>query len=109
MDDSKMTISLFLGFLLTSELKMHLNKSAEWQNAKLHLADPSSALDPSNALKEVQYGNQTFVGIYLSEPKLSLKDIKKYESQLKMLLNRYCERLECSKLECSLFSQFFIR
>lgn len=97
----KTSVKLFLGCSLTSELKMHLNSSLEWQAGKIESGR-------SDLLKEVLYENQKFVGHYLEEGILTLESLKEHEGQLRLKINSYCTRLDCSKLKCFIFSQFFI-
>lgn len=97
----KTSTKLFLGCLLTSELKMHLNSNSEWQNSKTDSAEFS-------VLKEVLYENQKYIGFYLDEQKLTLETLKEHEEKLREQVHFYCQRLDCSKLKCFVFSQFFI-
>jgi hypothetical protein len=98
---NKTSTKLFLGCLLTSELKMHLNSSSDWQNAKM---EPQE----SCVLKEVLYENKKFIGFYLEEEKLTLKTLKEHECKLRTIIESFCHSLDSSKLKCSVFSQFFI-
>lgn len=105
MDESnikdKTSIKLFLGCSLTSELKMHLNSSVEWQNDKIDSKRP-------DLLEEVLYEKQKFVGLYLKEKSLTLESLKEHEATLRLKISSYCSRLDCTKLKCFIFSQFFI-
>jgi hypothetical protein len=97
----KTATKLFLGCSLTSELKMHLNSSPEWLDTKIDSTH-------SDALKEVPFENQKFVGLYLEEEKLTLDALKEHEAKLRLKIGSYCCRLDCSNLKCFIFSQFFI-
>ena len=98
---SKTTAKLFAGFLLSSELKMHLNSSTEWK---------SLAVTPENSqeFQLIQYDEKKFVGHYLPEEKLTLNEIKAYELQMTQKLLSYCPKLTGKHLKFSLLSQLFI-
>ena len=92
---------VFAGFLLSSELKMHLNSSTEWK---------SLVVTPENTqeFQIIQYDDKKFVGHYLPEEKLTLNEIKAYELQMTKKLLSYCPKLVDTHLKFSLLSQLFI-
>jgi hypothetical protein len=98
---SKASAKLFAGFLLSSELKMHLNSCPEWK---------SLAVTPENSqeFREIHYEDQHFVGHYLPEEKLTLTEIKAYEQQMTQKLLVYCPKFDSTHLKFSLLAQLFI-
>ncbi|MBA3238617.1 MAG: hypothetical protein H0T62_09775 [Parachlamydiaceae bacterium] len=93
---------LFAGFLMTSEIRMHLNKSPAWQNAQL-TPDENSC-----ELVEMRYGEGYSIGRYLAEEQLALSEIKDYEIAISQKLQEYCPKLETGHLKFYIYSQIFI-
>ncbi len=99
---SKTTTKFFAGFLLSSELNMHLKHSPTWKD--LSLLD-----EASQELKNIHYENHHYIGQYLDEERLSLPEIKAHESRISQKLLSYCPKLDISHLKFSLISQLFIQ
>lgn len=93
---------LFIGFLVTSELRMHLNNSQAWKNAQV---TPDHA---NHELFEVHYAEQDYIGCYLTQEKLTLTTLAELEKQMTEKLTVYCPKLDYSRFKCYIFSQFFI-
>ena len=86
---------IFLGYLLSSELRMHLNNSDEWKHGQ-------------STLKEVRFQENTFVGSFLEDNEFSLPQIQEYTQELKKELAIYCPNLNIDSLSPKLFSQIFV-
>lgn len=93
---------LFAGFLLTSEIRMHLNKSVSWKNAQL------SSDENSGELVEMRYGDSYSIGRFLAEEKLTLASLKDYQKEISQKLMEYCPRLDIGHLKFYVYSQIFI-
>ena len=104
MDDcseDKIGIKLFAGFLLSSEIRMHLNESPLWKR--------SSFQDKTEfPLLETHFYHQDYVGIFLEESFLSLSRAHQIEHSLRKLLAQYCVGLSIEGLSIALFPQVFI-
>lgn len=97
----KTTSRLFFGFLINSELRMHLNSSG-WDQIK------SSIEKNSVPLIEVNYKGKDYIGQYLQEVKLPFNSIANFERELIEKLQNLCPKLDCSQRKCSIFTQIFI-
>lgn len=94
------TLKLFAGFKVTSELRMHLNHSSLWKENEI--------LNKENSLKKVNFEDEEYLGLYLSVPFISLNEIAYLEDSLKQTLLEICPQYKQEKLILHLFSQPFI-
>lgn len=94
---------LFAGFMLTSELKMHLNESKTWKSAK------SIPTNDTDDLIETRYGKHHYVGLFLPEKLLPLGALKDYEKKIGQKLQHYCPQLDSIKMKFCVFSQLFVQ
>ena len=100
---NRITAKLFIGFLLTSEVKMHLNQSPTWKKSQVGRSDESSELI------EVRYEDHDYIGRYLKESKILLNDLKQYEQITTQQLQSYCPKLPMTSFKFSVFPQVFIQ
>lgn len=92
---------LFAGFLLSSELKMHLHSSPEWKTLAI-------MPEASQEFQEIHYDNLNYVGHYLAEEKLTIIEIKAHEVQMTQKLLSFCPKLDSTHLKFTILSQIFI-
>lgn len=97
----RVSIKLFAGILITSEIKMHLNQNSEWKNAQI------SAFHGSDDLIEVRHGKNEYIGCYLKE-RILLTEVTTYEEMVAEKLISYCPRLPRTSCQLYIFSQLFI-
>jgi hypothetical protein len=98
---SKISIRLFAGFLLSSEIRMHLHKSPIWKRSSFQDKETFPLL-------EVHFQHQEYIGIFLKEAFLPLTDVQEVEKSLRYLMTQYCINLSTEKLPIKLFPQIFI-
>ena len=99
---AKVTVMIFLGSLVTAELRMHLNTSIKWKHANiLHLADPAK-------LALIHFQGQDYIGCYRNNSALTLTQLKALEQQIQVTLRTYCPDLETEKMETFVFPQVLI-
>lgn len=91
-------IRIFLGCRQTKELKMHLNQSSLWKEAK----DLGSS-----HLVEVCWKEHDYIGMHVPSA-LPCKSIGEEESAIKSQLQLYCPKLILSKHPFYLFPQIFL-
>lgn len=101
-ENQQVKTKLFAGFSLTSEIRMHLSKSAAWKNAQL------TPQDNSSELVEMRYGDGYSIGRFLAEEKLTLAALKDHEKEISQKLLDYCPKLEIGHLKFYVYSQIFI-
>lgn len=88
---------IFLGCLLTSELKAHLNKSLAWKKEQ-----------PFSLLKLIHHQNQDYFGYFLEQSEFSFEDIAHKEAEFYQLLAIYCPKIIAEKVKVLLFTELFL-
>lgn len=101
-DRDKVFAKLFIGVLITSEVKMHLNQSSAWQNAQV--------INDSEAgeLVAVRFHDNDYLGCYAKVDKLAFSELKSYEKHVFDKLQSYCPDLQLKTHIVYFFSQIFI-
>ena len=98
---SKAEGKLFAGFLLTSELRMHLNSNPEWKNLSI-------MPEASKELLEVHYADHHYIGQYLKEDKLTSHEVKTYEDLLLKRLMTYSPKFNTAHLKFFVIAQLLV-
>lgn len=88
---------IFIGFLLSKEIKMHLSQSAAWKEAKLI---------GTQDLIEAKFEEKEYIGRSASAP-LSCTELKKIEEEIKSQFQLYCPKFNLDKQRTYLLSQLF--
>ena len=91
-------IQMFMGHILTKELKLHLKQSSHWKESKL--------LEHS-FLKETCWQGKEYIGCFFP-PLSTYSQLKEKEQQVRMQLQIYCPKLNLDKHSIYLFSQLFL-
>jgi hypothetical protein len=100
--ERRVTVKLFVGYPLTSDLRMHLKQSIAWKQAKI--LEDSDVRD----LVETHFQDKDYIGKYITQKNLTLPEIKAIESEVRESLLRYCSELAPESLKLYLFPQIFI-
>lgn len=87
----------FLGYILSKELKIHLNQNSKWKEHKL---------TGELLLTETYWQEKEYVGIFIPSL-LSYVQLKEKEKEVKSHLQSYCPKLNLDKHSVYLFSQLF--
>ncbi len=98
----KVTVRLFVGCPLSSEIKMHLHQSATWKHATI------LPLKNVGELIEVHYHGKDYLGCYLTEDRVTLQEIEAIEGPIKKRLKEYCPTFAAENIKVSIFAQVFI-
>lgn len=93
-----MQIRIFLGFEQNKAIKIHLNQSPLWKEAKLLGA---------SFLIEISHQEKNYIGCFIPEF-LSLLQIKEKEQEIRSQLQLYCPKLSLDKHHSYILSQLFI-
>lgn len=101
MSHKNIELRVFVGFQINSELRMHLNQSLPWKQAKIH---PSSTRE----LVEIHFHQKDYIGQFLSTNPIKLPEIKQIEMKIVQKLNSYCPQFASEKIRLLVFSQVFI-
>jgi hypothetical protein len=91
-------IRIFLGYLENKELKMHLNQSPIWQEAKML---------GLGGLIETRWQEEDYIGSFVPSF-LNYIQLKDKESEIKNQLQLYCPKLNIDRHPAYLFSQLFL-
>lgn len=96
---SALTLKIFVGFSLTSELKMHLYHSIAWKHAQIQ---------KEQELEEVHFHHKVFIGAYIDSKPLTINKLRQFETSLKEKLAAYCPSAGVEQLPICIFPQVFI-
>ena len=99
---SGIAVKLFVGCLLTGEGKLNLRNSLGWKQAKI-----SGQHHPLN-LQEIHYQNHEYLGIFVSEEYLTLKELKVFEERIRKAIEDYCPDLDQNTLKVVVFPQILV-
>lgn len=99
---SALSIRLFVGCPLNSEIKMHLNQSRQWKQTTI------SPHRNNKELIEIHHQGKDYLGYHLDLEKATLADLKQIEEHVKGQLQIFCPDLEIEKIKVCIFPQVFI-
>jgi len=89
---------IFLGFILTKEVNMHLNQSLIWKESKLI---------GNLSLSETEWQEKNYIGYFIPSL-LTYAQLKEKGEEIKTQLQIYCPKLNLDKHSIYLFSQLFL-
>jgi hypothetical protein len=102
-NNESLKIKLFMGYLITSDIRMYLKQSSIWKEAKI----TETAI--SRDLLETHFQNKDYIGKYLKQEHVTLKELRAYENSIFQSLLNYCAELSPeTHLKIYLFPQVFI-
>lgn len=100
-NENTVSVKLFVGFPLTSEIKMHLNRSQAWQQA--------SVLHPAERdLVEVHHHGQDYVGRFLPQDRVILSEVQDNDMRAKQALQHYCPECNLDGMTLRVLPQVFV-
>ncbi len=91
-------IRIFLGYIQTKEVKIHLNQSRNWKEAKLL---------GKATLIVVQQQEKDYIGLFIPSF-MTYAELKEKEKEVKTELYVYCPKINLDKHSAYLFSQLFL-
>lgn len=101
-DKSHIGAKLFVGCLMNGELRMHLNGSELWKQAKLQLKGTETTLT------QTHFEQHDYIGIFSAKNPLTVEELRTLETTLRSQLHLYCPKLDVAKIKLNLFTQLFI-
>lgn len=101
-DHNKVFAKLFIGILITSEVRMHLNQSTVWKNVQV-IGDPEAG-----ELISVRFHEYDYIGSYVKVEKITFSELGSYDKHVLNKLQSYCPNLQLNTHKVSFFSQIFI-
>lgn len=100
-ENEGVSLRLFLGFELTSEMKIHLHRSKAWQQ--------TITLNPlERDLIEIHHHGRDYVGRYLPHDRLILSDVRANDVIAKNAMKHYCPECDLSGMAIRIFPQVFV-
>lgn len=97
----QLTVRLFMGCLITSDIRMHLKESKRWM-----LSSISSQAE--KRLFETHFQNKDYIGCFPDKEFLTLSEIKNLEKSIRESLQFYCPEISVEDLHILLFPQVFL-
>lgn len=101
--ESKVTVKLFVGCHLNSEIRMCLNQSKLWKQ---------TAILPSKTngqeLLEVHFHGKDYFGRHLAFEKVTLVELRETENLIKNRLKTYCPEYDAESVKICIFPQVFV-
>lgn len=101
MSESGLSVQLFIGCPIHSELRMHLRYSDAWKQQKL---TQQGAFD----LKELQHDNKEFLGFLIDRSDLSIDSIRELERDLKEAIAEACPEMGIEPIKAYIFPQIYL-
>ena len=99
---SPLLVKLFIGFPLTTEIKMHLSQSESWKQ------EQAIASSETTSLQTIWYKEKEFIGIFFEQSSPSIKEVKSLEQQIIKLLSSHSSELNVGNFSRVIFPQIFL-
>lgn len=97
-----MSVRLFFGYPLTSDIRMHIKQSFAWKEAQItnqpHLRD----------LQEIHFQDKDYIGRYIPDEEYTLESLRTLETSIHQSLLHYCPELSLDSSHAYIFPQIFI-
>lgn len=93
-------VSLFIGVLESSTVRMHLGQSHLWKQ--------DSIIKNSETPSETHYQGKTYIGFSLPSEGISLLTLHKIEQKLRASVTHYCPELTQDDIQITIFPQILI-
>lgn len=98
----RVQVKLFVGLLVSSEVRMHLNHSELWKQ------DQVVKSEDGREMQVLRYQEKEYVGIMLNDRQLSLEALRTWEGEVRDALARYCPELGTEAMKVYVFPQLFL-
>ncbi len=98
----RITVRMFIGCLITSDLKLLLTKSHAWKEAQIVRSGKPGEFE------EILYQNKTYFGVFAPESGITKSEISQAELELINKIKLYCPEYEIDKIKTFVFPQVFI-
>lgn len=102
--ENSLTFRLFIGFPITSELKMEMNHNSKWKEIEIL----KNQNETGKSLQRVHFDDKEYLGHYLDCPILSLKDLPVIEENFHASFKEIFPEFKQDRLSLQLFSQVFV-
>lgn len=99
---NNVTVRLFVGCLVTSELKLLLDNSHAWKQFQILQSQND------DTLQLLRHEGKNYLGWLTESIEISIATIADYEIKLKELMTQYCSSYESEKVNIVVFPQVFV-
>lgn len=99
---NRVLVKIFIGFVLTPDIRLHLNESQAWKQ------DAIQSTPEERPLMENHYKDADYIGKFLTSQKNSLPELRRIEIELRRALACYCPGIDVENLPTCVFPQVFI-
>lgn len=100
--NAQVQLQLFVGCLLTSEIRLHISLSKEWQQDKiLHIKKELF-------LQEVRYQEKEYIGIAIAHETVSTARAEQIAFEVQNKIAYYCPEINTNTLTTVIFPQIFL-
>ena len=89
---------IFIGFLISKELDLHMNQSDKWKEDKIQSSSPLATTDWEGKKYIGQFGGSL----------LTYEELKIIEKETRFQLETYCPKVNIDKQPISIFTQIFL-
>lgn len=100
--ESKVIVKLFIGTLLTREIKTLLQGSPSWKQVSIGQQDPVSSLILTH------YQNHEYLGRFLERDPIALNEVRNDENLIRSTLSKHCPSLNPSAISIVIFPQILV-
>ena len=98
---SKVKYRLFIGCIISAELRLQLSQSIRWKQAKI-------VASTQEDLEETHYHEKDYIGRFLDYSPINLNDLRLTEAKVMQAIKNYCPEYACEKIKIVVFSQVFV-
>lgn len=99
----KITVKIFAGCLMPSDLRLHLSKSKEWQLISVIPLESREI-----RLQEVHFQGKDYLGYYLEDDLIQIKDLQEIKTAIQLFLKRFCPEYQAVDLKVYVIPQIFV-
>lgn len=97
----KISFKLFVGVMISSEIKMHLQQSKIWKQIEI--------LPKKEELSIIHFRGKEYLGSYLSKGHFALPELEQFSLFIKTRFKDYCPNFpNIDQVEICFFSQVFV-
>ena len=95
----KVATQLFIGCVITPDIRIALNQSKTWRQAKIGVSDE---------LKEQRYHNKDYLGLFVPGELVTLEQIAAAEASVRTHLHEYCSEVDSDAVTVYILSILLI-
>lgn len=97
------TVKMFVGGLLTAEIKMHLDKSQEWKQISIIPKELREA-----QIQQIHFQNKDYLGYFLTDDSIAINELQNVKSAIYSFLKKTCPKFQIDTFKVYVFPQVFI-